>query len=254
MNRDEPGGVKQAPEMRYSIIVPAYNEERFLPATLQALSRAMAAVPGVGEIIVVDNNSSDDTANVAREHGARVVFEAVNQISRARNAGAAMARGPYLVFVDADTLVGPDTLRLALDALGGGAICGGGARVSMNHPKRLPHAAVAAWNFVSRHSRLAAGCFLFCRRDAFEAIGGFSLKVYASEEIWLSVALGRWGRVREQQFVILDRAVSTSGRKIDWFSPGAIAKQVLIFLVFPLAVRSKRFCGAWYTRPNDNGG
>ena len=233
----------------YSVIIPAYNEAGFLSHTLQSLVAAMQALPHAGEIVVVDNNSTDDTGEIALSFGARVVFEPINQISRARNAGAAAARGGFFVFVDADTEVGADVLGQALEQLRTTQVCGGGATVAMNHPHWFPARVLAGWNYFSRFSRIAAGCFLFCRRDAFTACGGFSEKVYASEEIWLSIALARWGRSRHQRFVVLRETVSTSARKVDWLSAGAITRQILIFLLFPLAVRSKRLCGAWYVRP-----
>ena len=71
----------------YSVIIPAYNEAVWLAKSLPALSAAMAKSDAIGEVIVVDNNSSDRTAEVAREHGARVVFEPHNQISRAATRG-----------------------------------------------------------------------------------------------------------------------------------------------------------------------
>lgn len=76
-----------------SIIIPAYNEAENLPATLEALGRALIGLTDQVEIIVVDNNSSDSTAEVAKKLGVRVVFEPVNQIARARNAGAIAACG-----------------------------------------------------------------------------------------------------------------------------------------------------------------
>ncbi len=78
-----------------------------LPATLDALQKAMKAIDMAGEMIVADNNSRDRTPEIAREHGAIVVFEPINQISRARNAGAKAARGRYLIFLDADTIISP---------------------------------------------------------------------------------------------------------------------------------------------------
>lgn len=233
----------------YSVIIPAYNEAGFLSHTLQSLAAAMRALPHPGEIVVVDNNSTDDTGDIARGLGARVVFEPINQISRARNAGAAAAHGKFFIFVDADTEVCADVLGQALEQMREAQVCGGGATVTMSHPHWFPARVLAAWNYFSRRTRIAAGCFLFCRRDAFTACGGFSEKVYASEEIWLSIALARWGRSRGQRFVVLRETVSTSARKVDWLSAGAITRQVLIFLLFPLAVRSKRWCGAWYVRP-----
>ena len=71
----------------YSIIVPAYYEEAMLDETLQLLKDAMTTIELEGEIIVTDNNSTDKTAEIAKNAGARLIFEAINQISRARNAG-----------------------------------------------------------------------------------------------------------------------------------------------------------------------
>ncbi|HEY8251721.1 MAG TPA: glycosyltransferase, partial [Burkholderiales bacterium] len=92
--------------MKVSVVVPAFNEERLLAGSLTAIRAAARAFDDAGwacELIVCDNNSTDRTAEIAREAGARVVFEPVNQIARARNAGAARASGEWLVFVDADS-------------------------------------------------------------------------------------------------------------------------------------------------------
>jgi len=111
----------------YSIVVPAFNEEMLLPATLRALAQAMESVPYEGEVVVCDNNSTDRTAAIAREAGARVVFEATNQISRARNTGAKAARGRWLVWVDADTRLPGELLRAAIDGMATGGVAGGGS-------------------------------------------------------------------------------------------------------------------------------
>ena len=239
------------PAPDYSIVVPAYNEEALLADTLSALATAMAAVVLRGEIVVCDNNSTDATAEIARTAGARVVSEPVNQISRARNTGARAARGRYLVFVDADTLVPPPLLADALEALTSGRACGGGALVAMEPPPSGTAARLlTSWNALSRRSRLAAGSFLFARRDAFEAAGGFSLKVYASEEIWLSRALKRWGASRGLGFPILQTPpVVTSARKADWYSGGVLLGTALLLLICPFIVRSRALCWLWYARP-----
>lgn len=236
----------------YSIIVPAYNEERWLPSTLLALQLAMEQLPLTGEVIVVDNNSTDSTAVLAAQHGARVVFEAHNQISRARNAGARNAQGRYLVFVDADTHVSPGLLATALDNLDNTKCCGGGATVEfdtdLNTAGRL---GLAAWNTLSTRRKLAAGCFIYCSREAFDAVGGFSESVYASEEIWLSRRLRRWGRNRGQLFCIIsDYPAHSSGRKLEWFSTWQQTGLLLLMILFPFFVRYKRLCGFWYKRPS----
>jgi len=87
--------VPDAPD--YSIIIPAYNEAQQLPLTLPAIREAMSALDARGELIVVDNNSTDATAQVAERHGAAVVFEPINMISKARNAGAKAAKSSVLI-------------------------------------------------------------------------------------------------------------------------------------------------------------
>src|SRR5450759_1873023 len=99
-----------------SIIVPAYNEEALLAGTLRALRVSADAVGAPYEIIVVDDGSTDRTAEIARGHGARVVGVNVRQIGAARNAGAKVAVGDLLVFVDADTLVTSEVLQGAIAA------------------------------------------------------------------------------------------------------------------------------------------
>ena len=191
-----------------SIVVPAYNEEALLPATLRQLHVSAAAANEPYEIVVVDDGSTDRTAAIARAEGARVVSVKVRQIGAARNAGAKAATGDRLVFVDADTLMPPDVLRGALAALRAGAVGGGaGALQDSDEPRwGPPLLAFASW--LMRSLGWAAGCFVFVRADVFLRVGGFDEQYFAGEEIFLSRVLKKQGR-----FVILREKVITSGRK-----------------------------------------
>ena len=235
----------------FSIIIPAYDEEQWLAPTLCAVRQAMSGVDLAGEVIVVDNNSKDGTARVARDHGARVVLESINQISRARNRGARTATGQYLIFLDADTVLSEQLLRTALDKLTNGACCGGGALVAFDRSvPALERVGLALWNFVSLKLQLAAGCFIYCTRQGFDATGGFSQKVYAGDEVWFSRRLRSWGRSKRMDFrVITDPAVVTSSRKIDWSSSAQATVRVLPLLLFPFGMRFRRLCSYWYARP-----
>jgi len=99
--------------MSISVIVPAYNEERYLGKTLKCIQKAKEFLlkkdAVTTEIIVVDNGSTDSTSDIAFSFGARVVTETKHNIARVRNAGASLAKGNVLVFIDADTIV-PDEL------------------------------------------------------------------------------------------------------------------------------------------------
>ena len=138
----------------YSFIIPAYNEEAYLPKTLASLKNAMNALGGFrGEIVVTNNNSTDRTAAIAEESGARVIFEKHRQISRARNAGAQEALGRYLIFIDSDTTISPVLLKKTLTALGPGDCCGGGTIAKFDgHLPFWAKFALKVWVFLSRPS------------------------------------------------------------------------------------------------------
>lgn len=225
-----------------SFVVPAYNEERVLGRTLAAIHEAADAVGSRYEIIVADDSSTDRTAAIGRAHGARVVPVARRQIAATRNAGARAATGDILVFVDADTVVSARTLAASLDALDRGAVAGGAAiRLDGRVPwhGRLLVLIVGAG---MRMGRLAAGCYLFCTRAAFDAAGGFDERLFATEEIALSRALQRHGRL-----VILWDSVETSGRKLRTHSGWEILRLMSALAASGFgAVRSRQHLDIWY--------
>lgn len=208
-----------------SFIVPAYNEEKYLAPTLASIHEAARVVGEPYEIVVADDASADATAAVAEAGGARVVAVQKRQIAGTRNAGARAARGEWLVFVDADTQVNEAVVRGVVEAFRAGA-AGGGAGVRFLDGPPWIHRGVRVLTVLFRWVRWAAGCFVFARRDAFEAIGGFDEEYYASEEIHFSRALKRQGR-----FVVLRETVLTSGRKALNYSRWATFKMVLPMLV-----------------------
>jgi glycosyltransferase involved in cell wall biosynthesis len=233
-----------------SFIVPAYNEERLLARTLAAIHTAARAIGQPHEVIVVDDGSTDATAGIARANGARVVTVAVRQISRTRNAGARASAGGILIFVDADTIVSAAVVQASLDALARGAV-GGGAGVEFEGGLPLWGSILAsAIAGLMRMMRLAAGCYVFCTRAAFDVSGGFPEDTFAGEELFFSRALGKQGR-----FVILRESVSTSARKIrthDW--------QEMVRLVGAFTrrgtgmLRNRESLGLWYDGRRDDPG
>jgi glycosyltransferase involved in cell wall biosynthesis len=196
-----------------SVIIPAYNEELLLGQTLRAANDAAGALGEPFEVIVVDDASTDRTAAIAVEHGARVVPVAHRQIAATRNAGARAAKGEMILFVDADTTVNEAAVRAAVRAMRKGAV-GGGCGFRFDEPVPLlgrVMQTIAAPLY--RAMRLASGCFLFCTRAAFDAVGGFDEGLYAAEEAMMSRRLGEQGR-----FVVLRETVLTSGRKLRAYS------------------------------------
>lgn len=240
------------PAPAYSIIIPAFNEAGELPATLRAIQTARQALERPGECIVVDNNSTDGTAAAARKHGADLVAaEPRNQIARARNTGARAAAAPNLIFIDADTRIPPDLLRETLEYLESGATLGGGAVLQFEgETTALGRFGIRLWEKISVRTQTAAGSYLFCRKDAFQAVGGFDEKLYAGEEVRLSRLLRKEARRTGKNFLILtDNPVQTSARKLRWYSGPRILFWVLLMALLPIAVRSRKLCSFWYHRP-----
>lgn len=232
----------------YTVVIPAFNEEKFLPDTIRRLKDAMSTIPVRGEIVVVDNNSTDQTSAVARRHGARVVFETHNQIARARNTGAKYAKGSFIVFLDADTHVSSELLKQALNLLLNHNCCGGGALLSGGTNER--RSVKIVYNFVNKFCtsfKFAPGCFIFCTRNAFEAVGGFDERFYASEELWFSKNLSSWGKTQGLNFKIIENPkITTSSRKMDHPGQSLLAAVCLILLPFSPYFRS--LCWFWYRK------
>lgn len=225
-----------------SFIIPAYNEERLLGATLRALHAAAQTLGESHEMIVVDDASTDRTAAVAEEHGARVVKVAHRQIAATRNSGAREAKGDFLIFIDADTLVNAAVVRAALQALRDGAVGGG---CDLRFDGRLPFWArllILSFRPLYRVGRLASGSFLFCTRRAFEAVGGFDEELFAAEEAAMSRALRHQGR-----FVVLRETVLTSGRKLRAHSPWEVIRVLSrLALLGRRGVRDRQGLEIWY--------
>ena len=202
---------------RLSVVIPAYNEEKLIGDTLACV---VDGLRGAGldvdeyEIVVADNASSDATASLATAAGARVVIEPQRHIARARNAGARVARGEWLLFVDADSRPDRNLLSDMLACMDEHRVVAGGCTVRMERVPFNMAVVIAGWNLMSRLCRWAAGAFLFCRADAFHAIGGFGLEFYVAEEVDLSRRVKRWGAARGLGLRILHRhPLLTSGRK-----------------------------------------
>jgi len=235
------------PSYQYAVIVPAWNEADFIVACVESIKRAMSAVPYSGQLIVVDNNSTDNTAMLAEAAGAQVVFEPVNQISRARNAGAHASDAAIYVFVDADSEINAPLLHSALDAIELHSKVGGGACIRGDRdPGFSGRLGIRGWNWVARTCKIAAGCFVYVRADAFNELGGFSLKRYAGEELTLSRQLRRWGKKRGMGFhIIAEHTIETSLRKLDWYSSAQLFRQ-LVVIALPGALSSRRSMRLWY--------
>ena len=238
--------------VKVSVVVPAFNEERLLAGALGSIGEALKEFNQLGwssEVIVCDNNSTDRTSEIACAAGARVVFEQVNQIGRARNTGAAHANGEWLLFVDADCYPTPELFVDVAQTIREGRCMAGGSTVSMdaNQPALMSFL-IWFWNRLSRMNGWAAGSFMFCEASAFREVGGFNQALYAAEEIDLFRRLKRLARAKDRTIVVLhNHPLSTSDRKARLYS----SRELLTFVARTIVsggrtLRSAEACFAWY--------
>lgn len=204
------------------MIIPARNESALIGATvasaLRARDRFREAHPDGGdvEVIVVDNRSEDGTARHAARDGVRVATCPDPGAARARNLGARLARGPVLVYLDADTQLPARALIRIAGLVDEGGVPGG------DHPPRALDGGRRArfwwgfWNAVRRlpipRAKAMPAC-IFCTRDAFERFGPFDERVAIGEEWPILAGLYR----AEPRRFVYDRTTTapSSGRWME---------------------------------------
>lgn len=235
--------------MLLSVIVPAFNEERYLPQSLQSLQRTIAECGCGVELIVVDNASTDRTAEIARASGAEVINEPVHNVARVRNTGAAAARGDVLVFVDADTIVPPGFLDSVREAMADPMCLGGSADIVHRVQSRILRAYLRAWRWLGFKLGMAQGAAQFCRASAFRVLNGYDEAQFMGEDVdfyWRlrELSANTKGHVR----FLFDVKVIPSPRRFDT----APVWRTLIWTnpLFILAFRKSRSAWAqWYVTP-----
>ena len=237
--------------VKISVVIPAFNEERLLAQTIRHVRGAMISFTALHwetELIVCDNNSTDATAQIAREAGAMVVFEPVNQIGRARNRGAAAATGDWLLFIDADSHPSPELLADVADQIQSGRCLAGGVTVRLQGRHHLANFVTGVWNWKSRTRRWLAGSFIFCDATVFRKLNGFSNEHFVAEELDLSWRLHDEVRKTGRELVILHRhPLLTSDRKMRLYTTWELLRFLFRVALRPgSTMRDREACHAWY--------
>lgn len=202
---------------RFSILIPARNEEGFLPKCLDSTKAAATSFPNQVEIVVALNRCTDRTEEIALKHGATVVREDGRNLARIRNAAAKVATGEIVVTIDADSRM-TDNMLVEIDRLlRTGRFIGGGVTI---RPERwslgifvtvLLLAVLLLWRRVS-------GGLFWCLRKDFEAIGGFNENLVSLEDLDFAKRLKAYGKSQGKRFKTIKKAhIITSCRKWDMF-------------------------------------
>jgi glycosyltransferase involved in cell wall biosynthesis len=208
-----------------SIVIPAFNEEKFLPAALASIKVAQqkladqSGAPGIfigdlpTEVIVVNNASTDRTEDIGRALGAKVVNHSIRNISSVRNAGIRTASFDWIVTIDADSTLSENALVEVVKVMRTGAI-GGAFRVKViTHRIEMRIVAFIVQTVVRWMSGISGAMFFFSREEALQ-IGGFPEDRLVAEDGSFANSLRSLGKERGQKFVYLKSAtVGTLDRK-----------------------------------------
>ncbi|MEK7183933.1 MAG: glycosyltransferase [Patescibacteria group bacterium] len=213
-----------------SVVIPAKNEEQSLPAALDALNSQVGLDRTLYEVIVVDNNCTDRTAEIAKSLGAIVVKEPKPGIGHARAAGFAIAKAPLIATTDADSIAPESWLNDILAAFNDPKVVAVGGPVTYDISGEVLHAVVnRSIPYLHEIDRLIhadayhlIGANMAVRKTAFDHIGGWHAELSLGEDMDLSHRIAKVGKIA----FLPDNRVKTSDRRFQTVGP----QQLIIYL------------------------
>jgi len=199
--------------VKFSVVIPTYNEAKYISQTLCALKNQTFKD---FEIIVKDGQSRDETVRIAKKFTKKVVSIRDFSAGDARNQGAQHADGDIIVFMDADTVLPPETLSRFCALMGDEGVVGASCRKvpqSSSIGDHLLYEFVNISTFVSAMMGLggAHGNCMIIKRAVFERIGGFNPNIIVAEEQELVRRASKFGRY----VFLLDHCVFENPRRLQ---------------------------------------
>jgi len=179
------------------------------------------------------------------------VFEPVNQISRARNSGAAAATGDWLVFVDADSHPSAGVFADMAKEIQSGNCIAGGATIRWDQKLFIMELLTPLVNLGFRWRRMLSGALIFIETAAFRSLGGFSDEAFGGEDVEFARRLKHLARTTRKRFVILHRhPVVTSARRMRLYTARQQIGQfrLLYYIIFDPhhATKDREAARIWY--------
>lgn len=190
-----------------TVIIPAKNEGKYIRGCLLSVIRAIEVYGHAGEVILVDNGSTDNTTEIAREYDCRVIKAPHESIGGLRNLGVKNANGEVLAFLDADCIVAPEWMAYCLQNFDDETIAMVGTRAvpDFENATWVERAWFRLFTGAPRQDFVAwlGTSNLFVRKDVFLAVGGFDESLRAGEDVDLCYKIGRKRRI------LLEKRINT---------------------------------------------
>lgn len=205
--------------MQLSVVIPAYNEEKYIGSCLEHL--ITQAGKDIFEIIVVDNASTDNTSKVAKKYkGVKVIREDRKGLTRARQAGLMAAKGDLVAYIDADTHIKPEWFhRVRREFEKNKKLVCLSAPYSLYDASQWKRVATwSYWNLLAYPTYMllmkymVLGANFVARRSVLLKIGGFDESIeFYGEDTDIARRLHKTGKVK----FLRKSLVASSARRMD---------------------------------------
>ncbi len=211
--------------MKFSVVIPAHNEEKFIEDCLLSIKAAEAELGSPVEIVVCLNRCTDQTEQIARTYNVIINVEDKKNLSSIRNAAVAATSGDVVVTIDADSCMSSNMLKEISRLLSTGRFIGGGTRIK---PERMSLgifiSGLIIFYYALRFGLHSAGLF-WCLKKDFEAIGGFNENLMSLEDLDFANRLADYGKTKNLKYGTTWKAdITTSCRKFDKFGDWYLVK------------------------------
>lgn len=196
------------------MVIAAFNEEKYLPSCLSSL-KAQNFPKDDYEVIVADNNSTDNTVKIAKDFGAGVIQETKQGYVFALNKGMNKAKGDIIAVTDADTKVSSNWLSIIEKAFVDPQVVAITGRVKLNTKSKFVNISTSALYTLFLHMSALIdkpnlnGFNFAVRKEVFLKVGGLSTLFEMSPDVDLGIRLNKIGIVK----VVNSLSVLTSARR-----------------------------------------
>lgn len=248
MNEKENSSVDRNNEdIKISVVIPAYNEEKYIGKCLECISKASKPFENQVEIIVVLNRCTDKTEEIAKSYKCIIIKNNDKNLSKIRNVGIERARGEVIVTIDADTQMNEQFLSKAVENLNSGKYIGGGVtgkfeRMSIGI---FVSSLLLIGPLLFKYGPISVGVFWFYKKD-FILINGFNEDMLMAEDADFAKRLKELGKKKGKKYGTIQNGMITSTRKFDKHGDWVLLRRPKMILAYLKGTDQKYADEAYY--------
>ncbi|MFJ5766372.1 glycosyltransferase [Lysinibacillus sp. NPDC093210] len=234
-------------EIKFSVVIPAHNEEKYIGNCLESIAKASQFIKDQVEIIVVLNRCTDKTEDIAKSYNCITIKNNDKNLSKIRNTGVEIARGEIIVTIDADTLMNEHVLSKAEENLNSGKYIGGGVtgkfeRMSLGI---FVSTMLLIGPLLFKYGAISVGIF-WCYKKDFKTINGFNENMLMAEDADFAKRLKVWGKKNGKKYGTIQNGMITSSRKFDKHGDWVLLKRPRMVLAYLKGTDHKYADEAYY--------